>query len=357
MKQSFKLQPSFCKRCPVRFMANQLTYSRPKEFFEQEFSVVFNNGPNSSGTISSDYFIKHYRELIVRYISDGNPSEDSKRSYFSAIDGFLIWCSAVGMPPMSIEEQHIFYYRSMLIAQNYKPATIKFKLNAVRRFYFVAQKYRLIEINPAKDVKAKKDPDALLPINKYLTAEQLQTLVDSFDETAAEALRTKTIVYLMAIEGLRTVEVHRMNFEDINFASQAIYIRGKGHNDFIYPTPDTMKYLSHYLNSREALADELGTPVFVSTSNNSRGRRLSRQAIRSDIDKALANAGFKAAGNSCHMLRHTCGTLLYAETLDLQVVKNVLRHRSVEMTSKYSHIQDPSARRYTGIIPIRRSSD
>lgn len=338
-------------------MANQLTYTKPREFFEQEFSVVFNNGPDPSGTISSDYFVKNYKDIIVRYISDGNPSEDSKRSYFSAIDGFLIWCSAVKMPPMSIKEQHILYYRSMLIAQSYKPATIKFKLNAVRRFYFVAEKYRLVEANPAKDVKAKRDPDALIPITKYLTAEQLQALVDSVDETSAEALRTKTIIYLMAVEGLRTVEVHRMNYEDINFASQAIYIRGKGHNDFIYPTSDTMKYLSRYISSREAAADEQGTPVFTSTSNNSRGKRLSRQAIRCDIDKALATAGFKAAGNSCHMLRHTCGTLLYSETLDLQIVKNVLRHRSVEMTSKYSHIQDASTKRYTGIIPIKKSTD
>lgn len=336
-------------------MANQLMVNKPQEFFEKEFSVIFNNS-SSDKTISPEYFVKNYKSLIIRYISDGNPSLDSMRSYFSAIDLYLRWCADVNMNPLKITEQHIMYYRSILINKNYKPATVKFKLNAIRRFYFVAQKYRLIETNPAKDVHAQKDPDALIPITKFLTAEQLQKLVDSFDETSEEQIRTKAIVYLMAIEGLRTVEVHRMNLKDINFNNQTIYIRGKGHNDFIYPTPDTMKYLSHYINDRYAIEDELGIPVFTSTSNNSKGKRLSRQAIRENIDRALRNVGFKASGNSCHMLRHTCGTLLYAETLNLQVVKNVLRHRNIEMTSKYSHVQDAQTQRYTRNIPIKSNN-
>ena len=53
------------------------------------------------------------------------------------------------------------------------------------------------------------------------------------------------------------------------------------------------------------------------------------------------------------MLRHTCGTLLYKETKDLQVVKEVLRHKSVEMSSKYAHVQDAMLKRYTEAIPIK----
>ena len=38
---------------------------------------------------------------------------------------------------------------------------------------------------------------------------------------------------LMALEGLRTVEVHRMSVNDINWEMKTIHIHGKGHNDFI----------------------------------------------------------------------------------------------------------------------------
>lgn len=75
--------------------------------------------------------------------------------------------------------------------------------------------------------------------------------------------------------------------------------------------------------------------------------------IRDSIDKALKQLELKAPGKSCHMLRHTCGTLLYKETKDLQVVKQVLRHRNIEMTSRYSHVQDAMLNRYTKAIPVK----
>lgn len=320
------------------------------DFVTNEFNVVF--GSNENIIMQPAYFLANYASIIKRYISNGNPSKDTMRSYCSAIDAFLDWCKKVNLNPFSANEQHILYYRSMLINQEYKAVSIKFKLTCLRRFYFVAQKYKLIETNPVIDVHAQRDPDAYVPVLKYLTAKQLNKLIDSLDESNEKILRTKAIVYLMAIEGLRTVEVHRMNTQDINFELSTIYIRGKGHNDMIYPCPDTMKILAKYVNNR-TYVPSYPTPVFTSTSNISKGQRISRQKIRASIDKALEDLKLKEPGKSCHMLRHTCGTLLYSETKDLQVVKQVLRHRNIEMTSRYSHIQDGMLKRYTSAIPVK----
>lgn len=325
------------------------------DFIKNEFDVVFNN-TDAVRKMSREYFLANYPSILFRYISNGNPSEDTKASYVSNIDQYLEWCKTVGMDPFKINEQHILYYRGMLINRNLKHQTIKFKLTVIRRFYHVAAKYDLIGANPVEDIHAQRDPDAYLPTLKYLTVEQLDKLLSSFDETSIQDLRTKTIIYLMAIEGLRTIEIHRMNVEDINFNQSIIYVRGKGHNGMIYPCEATMKYLNAYLSLREATRYSI-TPVFCSHSNRQKAERLSRRRIRSCIDDALARCGLKTTANSCHMLRHTCGTLLYAETRDLQVVKNVLRHRNIEMTSRYSHIQDAMLKRYTSAIPIHLYND
>ena len=321
-------------------------------FLANEFNTVFGDDPKK--TMSPEYFLANYRSLLKRYISNGNPSADTKNSYESAIDQFLSWCFALNTDVFKMNEQKLLYYRSVLVNKNYKPASVKFKLSAIRRFYYVAQKYNLIQENPAINVRAQRDPDAYLPVLKYLTLDQLQKLLDTFDEEDEESLRTKVIVYLMAIEGLRTVEVHRMNVQDIYTDMKAIYIRGKGHNDMIYLRDDTMALLTKYLE-RRVNAHDFPTPVFTSLSNNSRGHRISRQNIRESINKALKQLDYKGPGKSCHMLRHTCGTLLYNETKDLQVVKQVLRHRGIEMTSRYSHIQDAMLSRYTKAIPIKPS--
>ena len=143
-----------------------------------------------------------------------------------------------------------------------------------------------------------------------------------------------------------------MNVQDIYEEQKAIYIHGKGHNDMIYLRDDSMELLQKYLNMRTNAGD-FPTPVFTYISNNSKGHRLSRRNIRESVDETLEKLELKAPGRSCHMLRHTCGTLLYKETKDLQVVKQVLRHRSIEMASRYSHIQDAMLSRYTKAIPIK----
>ena len=320
-------------------------------FMTNEFNIVFGDSSEEK-KMDPAYFLANYRNLMKRYVSNGKPSNDTKNSYFSAIDQFISWCTALKADIFKINEQKLLYYRQVLINKEYKPASVKFKLTAIRRFYYVALKYGLIEKNPATDVHAQRDPDAYMPVLKYLTVEQLYSLLNSFNEKEEKSLRAKVIVFLMAVEGLRTVEIHRMNVQDIYDDQKAIYIRGKGHNDLIYLRDDSYELLKKYLQMRTSTGD-FPTPVFTSLSNNSLGKRLSRQNIRETIDMALESVNLKAPGKSCHMLRHTCGTLLYRETKDLQVVKQVLRHRSIEMTSRYSHIQDAMLSRYSSAIPIK----
>ena len=164
----------------------------------------------------------------------------------------------------------------------------------------------------------------------------------------------------MAIEGLRTVEIHRMNEEDINIEQQSILVHGKGKNAMIYPRQDTFALLMRYLERKDHFrikanksnnVDEL-TPVFTSTSNNMYGHRMIRQAVRDAVNKWLVTAGLKEKGKAGHMLRHTCATLLYKETKDLKQIQETLRHSNINMSSKYAHLTDRQENRYTNSIPV-----
>lgn len=337
-------------------MAKELTVASEQEFIEKELSVVFNQSSDKPG-IDKDYFIRNYKSIMTRYISNGMPSEDTKTTYFSAIDQFLAWCFKFKLDPLGLEEQHLIYYRNVLVNQNLKHSSIQFKLTAIRRFYYVAIKYKLIKENPAEYVHSHKNPNNNLPPIKYLTADQLNALLDVVSDSSDEIkLRTKIMILLMAREGLRTVEVNRMNVEDINWNLNIILIRGKGKNAYIYPSEYTLKILKQYLSMRTPPSSRKNgsTPVFTILSNFMKHERISRRSIRRQIDAALLEAGFKAAGNSCHMLRHTCGTLLYEETGDIIVVKETLRHNNVETTSRYTHVQKMLLKRYTESIPIKK---
>lgn len=308
-----------------------------------------------------EIFLDNYEDVLKKYIAGGNPSEDTLRNYFGQIREFLSWCKDNDFKPLRIQEPHIILYRDFLIEKKQKVNTVAAKLNAIRKFYHLAQKFHIITDNPAEDVKAPRDPDAALVNLPYLSAGKLEYLFHAIPCETEKELRDKVIIAFMAIEGLRTVEIHRMNEEDINVEQQTILIHGKGKNAMIYPRPDTFALLMHYLESKDRFRikatkrsndDEL-IPVFTSTSNNMYGHRIIRQAVRDAVNKWLAVVGLKEKGKAGHMLRHTCATLLYKETKDLKQIQETLRHSNVNMSSRYAHLTERQENRYTNSIPVK----
>ena len=307
-----------------------------------------------------EIFLDNYEDVLKKYIAGGNPSEDTLKNYFGQIRKFLSWCKDNDFKPLRLQEPHIILYRDFLLEKKQKVNTVAAKLNAIRKFYHIAQKFHIIQDNPAEDVKAPRDPDAVLINIPYLSAGKLEYLFRSIPKETEKELRDKVIIAFMAIEGLRTVEIHRMNEEDINVEQQTILIHGKGKNAMIYPRPDTFALLMRYLESKDrfrinrngSYINEEMTPVFTSTSNNMYGHRLIRQAVRDAVNKWLVAADLKEKGKAGHMLRHTCATLLYQETKDLKQVQETLRHSSTNMSSKYAHLTDRQENQYTNSIPV-----
>ena len=303
-------------------------------------------------------FLHKYPELLPQYIADGNPSQDTLNAYRGRLESFLKWCELSGFHPFKLQEAHIILYRKELIDKGFKSTSIAAALTSIRKFYHLAQKLHLITDNPAADVKAPRDPDAALIDLPYLSIGKLEYLLQLIKPTNEKNLRDKVIIAFMAIEGLRTIEIYRMNEEDINVDQQSIFIRGKGKNAIIYPRQDTFKILLHYIKTKnreplqQYIDNEEKTPVFTSTSNNKPGNRINRRNIREAVDLWLTRAGYKEKGKSDHMLRHTCATLLYKETKDLKVVQETLRHSNINMTSKYAHLVEREDQRYTKAIPV-----
>ena len=136
-------------------------------------------------------------------------------------------------------------------------------------------------------------------------------------------------------------------------------IRGKGHKgrlEPIYPCDETFAVLEEYLKAipmdREIKKDGVLTPLILSSSNRNLLGRISRNGLRSIMNKALDACDLKHPGYSCHVFRHSCGTNLYHETKDLRLVQDVLRHRDPKITARYAHVADRLNKRYTSkLVP------
>lgn len=295
--------------------------------------------------------MEQIKDLIPNYIAGGRPADDTLRHYNAEIDNFLAWCDDNGYNPLvDINATDAIQYMHYLFAQHFAPASVNLKICAARTFYHVAIKLKLCTLNPFADVHPRVpayDDDC-----DFFNPEELKQIYNSIiarDDITAK--RDLAIFMLMAVEGLRTVEIHRMNDADINWERKSILVHGKGRDSYIYPCDDTLSTIKCYIDSRPApLNDKDGTPTFIGFSPKFLGARISRNGIRWAINHILLTVDKKTKGNSCHTLRHSCGTNLYAGTKDLRLVQETLRHKDPQTTARYAHVVDRLTQRPTSII-------
>lgn len=140
--------------------------------------------------------------------------------------------------------------------------------------------------------------------------------------------RLKALFSLLAFQGLRQIEIVRLDAGDVDLKRGIALVQGKGQDDkeAIYLTPATTKNLKEYLR--------INTPrdgaLFRSMGNRKR-ERLSTMTIKREMRELFRELGIK---KTVHGFRHFYVTELL-KTMDVRDVRKFSRHRSMEMLIVY----------------------
>jgi integrase/recombinase XerD len=293
--------------------------------------------------------IEAFADFIQVDIASGDASADTIRTYLSQLQQYLDWSRQRNLHPAYASRRTIKEYRRWMVEEKaYKPATIALKLATVRRFYEAAADRGLIGANPAVGVKApreRRDPAERIT---FLEEEEVRQLLDAIaDDGSLRAKRDRALIEIMALEGPRTVEMHRADMADIvrqgnNFG---IRVTGKRSIRIVPLTPRLAESLQAYLQVRRTAEATLAptSPLFIAVGNRAGGERLSRSGIRRIINKYLIQCQLKYAPGrtlSAHSLRHTAGTLALRAGADLRQVQDLLGHADPRTTAIYAHVGD-----------------
>lgn len=160
---------------------------------------------------------------------------------------------------------------------------------------------------------------------------KLTEAIKELPETPTNA-RLKAILSLLIFQGLRQVEITRLDVKDIDFISRIAFIQGKGRDDKepISLHPETIKHLKEYLKISKIKDGAL----FTSQSNNHKNKRLTTRAIRDIVKKTLNDLGIE---KTTHGFRHYfTTTLIKTYKGDLLEVAQYTRHKSLEMLQVYN---------------------
>ncbi|MDQ3830402.1 MAG: tyrosine-type recombinase/integrase [Candidatus Tectomicrobia bacterium] len=156
-----------------------------------------------------------------------------------------------------------------------------------------------------------------------------------------DALRDRTMFLLMLRCGLRVSEVSHLSWAALDLAQGTVRIdHSKGHVDrVVYLAPDVAKALRQWHRLQTAEAHY----VFPSRLTRKGGMPLSARQIRNRMTPYLKLAGITKA-YSPHSLRHTFATQLLNAGASLEVVKELMGHRSLDVTLRYTQLYDRTKR-------------
>ena len=272
-------------------------------------------------------------ELVDRFIEAQDVKQSSKLLYRRTLKQYLNWVDARGYLLSEIARPHILEYKEELLGSGMSSLTVGSYITSVRRFYEWTEANKYYP-NVSKGIKTPKRKQQFK--KQPLLPEQATALLDYYQ---SRALRDYAIINLLLRTGLRTIEVIRANVEDITFkgSQRVLLIHGKGRDEkdnFVILTEKAYKPIAEYLATRGKLNS--WEPLFISTSNNSKGERLSTRSISYIAKEGLKAIGLDERSFTAHSLRHTTAVNILRGGGSLEQAQMTLRHSNPATTQIYT---------------------
>lgn len=244
---------------------------------------------------------------------------------------------------------------------NYKNAIAR-KFAPLNGLYTYYMKQREIEYNPVNAIEIPREAEdkTKIKLKDDDVSELLYTI--QHDNTAygdrkrvfkdKNRIRDYTIMRLLCDTGIRISELVGLDVTSINFKrNEMIVVRKGGGLDEILLNPATTELILEYMEVyRSTIKPKLGheDALFYSLQ----GKRISV----SSIEKMTKEYGLLAVPGkkvTPHSMRGAYGTALYEVTGDIELVADVLGHKSIETTRRnYINRQKKHKEKAATIGPI-----
>lgn len=290
--------------------------------------------------------------LFQRFIEYTDREPTTIKGYVTCLRQFAKWIAATGRTQP--QRADILAYKEYLNGATFgrsgteqlKAGTKQQYLRAVKHFFkwTAAEGLYPNVADNVHSVKVRRDAHK----KDALSRDAVKSIADSIDRSTETGKRLYAMYLLCISCGLRTVEINRANVEDIkqNGSRTYLYVQGKGHTEHDQPVllvPEVKEALRDYLDSRTD-NPTAKSPLFVSTSNRSKGKRIASTTISTLLKKALVNAGYDSDRLTAHSLRHTSGTGAYKATGNIYLAQKHQRHADPATTEIYVHAEEREER-------------
>lgn len=215
--------------------------------------------------------------------------------------------------------------------------TVARKISALRRFFRYLEKTGQVPDNPTTNLRSPRLRRAL---PKVLSTEAAGQLVEApVGEGSACPTRDQAILELLYGSGLRVGEVVGLDCEQVVLEEAQARVLGKGNKERVVPLGQpAVIAVQRYLQVRPTLChprtgEQDPQALFLGV----RGQRLSARWVQRFV-QAYGQGAVGRPDIHPHALRHSCATHLLDAGADLRGIQELLGHRSLSTTQRYTQV-------------------
>lgn len=255
-------------------------------------------------------------------------SVHSRRNYAKALD--LLFAFAEGRP---LTRALLMKYRASM--EGLAPSTVNVRLAAIRKLVTEARKNGMLSAEEAANLtNVPNVRQKGTRLGNWLTREQARELLAVPDRSTLKGKRDYALLALLVGCALRRRELASLSIEDLQMRENRWVIadlRGKGGRIRTVAVPVWVK---NGIEAWTAAARIEKGPLLRSLTKGGKvGESLSDWAIWAVVTAAAREIGIERFG--AHDLRRTCAKLCRKAGGDLEQIKFLLGHSSIQTTERY----------------------
>lgn len=209
----------------------------------------------------------------------------------------------------AITSLRIEKYKAQRKEDGVRPATVNREVQCLKHMFNKGIEWELTDDNPVRKVRFFREDNRRL---RFLSHQEVEELYQAGSE------RLRPILLTALYTGMRRGEILGLRWEDLDFTHKVIFVK-ETKNGESREIPMN-KHLEEALRELKHESEH----VFPGGS------------VRTAFEGALRRAGIRDF--RFHDLRHTFASHLVMSGVDLLVVKELLGHKSLEMTLRYAHL-------------------
>jgi integrase len=315
-------------------------YNKAQRFLAIDQTYTISPSHNSDKKLKSKTLHPKVIEFLNHMKKEGK-AQGTQENFLRYMNMFLPWLSNMQdfrsyevhkIPTFKIKEIHLTEFKSYLLKKEkngeYARITIAECIYAMKQFFqFLHRKYGFP--NPArrlKSIKASRYKYRDLP-----TDEQINTFLEVINQYSDHPVLDRIAFRLLFSLGLRSIEVARLSWNDINLGTKTVRIHGKGNRY------DMLPLVGQLLEDLQLLEQSQPSSYLLGDSINK-----NLKVLQDNYKLYSLISGWEFKGG-LHLFRHLFVTNLAKQNILPQAMKILARVEKLDTVSLYTHINQKSA--------------